>query len=300
MKKILSLILLAVMLTSIFTSCGNIPDNTTTTTTQNGQTSPSGGNPSGGNPSGGNPSGDNPSGGNPSGDNQMGDYDSIVTDKGFEIKGKKLSYTKGNKNALILNVKNTTDKNYSITLTVNYFASDGVEVIKTEKKTFKGFASGYDRYFIFQPEISYDKYSCSIELTEYSGECLEQYIDVFEVKTRYIKHHWLGYSDDKGNAVWGEAITAQILYKSTYSEPLWVYGYFIILDKNGNIYFDSKSIGSCFSGLVEKGREYADAAEICNPDGNKLQSTGKVAWPDELVGDITFITYVEYVSTERY
>ena len=299
MKKILSLILLAVMLTALFTSCGDAPDNTTTTTTQGGQNNPSGGNPNGGKPSGGKPSGSIP-GTMPTTKNDIQDFDSTITDKGFEIKGKKLSYTKGSNNALILNVKNTTDKNYSITLTVNYFASDGVEAIKTEKKTFKGFASGYDRYFLFQPKISYDNYTCSIELTEYTGTCLEQYIDVFDVKTKYITHHWLGYNDSEGNAVWGEAITASISYKSSYSEPLWVYGYFIILDKNGNIYFDSKSIGSGFSGMVEKGREQVDGAEICAPDGNKLQSTGKVAWPDELVGDVTFITYVEYISTERY
>ena len=296
MKKILSLIILVVMLTAVFTSCGDTADNITTTTTQGGQNNPSGDN---NNSSNNNNSGNVPSA-MPTTKNDIKDFDSAVTEKGFEIKGKKLNYTKGSNNALILNVKNTTDKNYSITLTVNYFGADGVEVLKTEKQSFSGFASGYDRYFFFQPNISYDKYACSIEVTEYSGECLEQYIDVFDAKTIHLTHHWLGYNDSKGNAVWGEAIAAKIYYKSSYSKPLWVYGYFILLDKNGNLYFDSESTGGGFSGLVEKNREYEDGAEICDPDGNKIESTGKVAWPDELVGDVTYITYVAYVSTERY
>ncbi len=291
MKKILSLILLAVMLTAMLTSCGNIPDDTTTTTTQNGQNPPSGGNPSGGNPSGSIPSK------MPVTKNDIEDFDSAVTDKGFEIKGKKLSYTKGSNNALILNVKNTTDKNYSITLTVNYFGADGVEVIKTVKQSYTGFASGYDRYFLFQPKISYDNYTCSIEVTEYTGTCLEQYVDM-KCDVFYEERDWLGYYDSNGNIVFGECVKIKCSTTNSYSQMLYYAPTYICLDNQGRLYsIDDRQEQSNVDANLN-GVDYGSRT-VLDPDGNNIQALpNQLVWPDELKDNVTVIVIFKAVSTD--
>ena len=297
MKKILSLILLAVMLTSVFTSCGNIPDDTTTTTTQNGQNPPSGGNPSGGNPSGGNPSGSIPSK-MPVTKNDIEDFDSTITDKGFEIKGKKLSYTKGSNNALILNVKNTTDKNYSITITVNYFGADGVEAIKTEKQSRTGFASGYDRYFLFQPKISYDNYTCSIEVTEYTGECLEQYINSIKCSMLHEKRTWLGYNDSNGSAVFGEGIEIDYVMTNTYSQKLYYAATYICLDNQGRLYSIDDTQRQNY---IDANSSYEGGTSryVYDTDGNRIMALpNQLIWPDELKDNVTVIVIFKAVSTD--
>ena len=288
MKKILSVILLAVMLTAVFTSCGDAPDNTTT---QGGE------NQGNSNQNSTNSSSSIPDK-MPTTKIDIENYDSAITSNGFEIKGKKISYTKGNKNALVLNVKNTTDKNYSITLTVNYFASDGVEVIKTEKQSFTGFASGYDRYFLFQPNISYNSYTCSLEATEYSGECLEQHINVEKCTIEHDKRAWIGNTTD-GDTVWGEEIGMEYRMTNSYSETLYFAATFIYFDNQGRLYSIDDRLRQNNISANQTTSTGGDKRTVLDPEGEAIQANkNRLVWPDELKDNVTVIVIFKAVSTD--
>ena len=77
---------------------------------------------------------------------------------GFAVKEKKYTY-QGN-DVMILSVENQTDKDYSITLTGEFYDAAG-QKLKTESKQFEGFAAAYQNYFVFQPEISFDSFKWS-------------------------------------------------------------------------------------------------------------------------------------------
>jgi len=112
------------------------------------------------------------------------EYDYSDTQHGFNIKGKKYYY-KGHEHVerypagevLILNVTNETTDNYEVSLAVSYFDQNG-EKIKTERQEFQYFSAGYQRYFIFYPEVKFDSYTCELELGEYIGEPFFEYMSM--------------------------------------------------------------------------------------------------------------------------
>lgn len=83
------------------------------------------------------------------------------------------TYAYGENNIAVLHVENQTDKNYSITLNGTYLDKNG-EVLQEETKTFAGFAAGWQNNFFFIPGIAFDKFTYTLETTEYDEECLAQ------------------------------------------------------------------------------------------------------------------------------
>ena len=98
---------------------------------------------------------------------------------GFVVKDKRYIF-EGN-DLVILSVENKTEINYSVTITGTYLDKDGNE-IKKETQTFKDFASGYQNYFLFQPQISFETFRYEINAVEFEGECL----------SAKISNVWLG------------------------------------------------------------------------------------------------------------
>lgn len=84
----------------------------------------------------------------------------------FIVKEKK--YTFEGNNLVILDVTNETDKNYSVTVKGTYFDESGKE-IKSETQTFDQYSSGYQGYFLFQPNIQFDSFKYTIETKETEG-----------------------------------------------------------------------------------------------------------------------------------
>lgn len=88
---------------------------------------------------------------------------------GFLVSEKKYDF-EGN-NLVVLNVENKTDKNYSIAIKGTYLDENG-ETLKEETITFEGFTAGWKNNFFFVPNIPFDRFSYTLETTEYAGECL--------------------------------------------------------------------------------------------------------------------------------
>ena len=93
-------------------------------------------------------------------------------------------YTYNNEDILLLCVENQTNKNYDVTIIVHYFDAAGIE-IKSQKQTFTGLASGYQNYFLFQPNSTFDAYTHTMELEEIdSEECYAEQITATFVELR--------------------------------------------------------------------------------------------------------------------
>lgn len=79
------------------------------------------------------------------------------------LKDKK--YTFEGKDLIIINAHNKTVNNYEITVTGSYLDKNG-NVLKTETQTFDQFATGYQHYFLFKPEINFEKFTYTLEVEE--------------------------------------------------------------------------------------------------------------------------------------
>ena len=98
---------------------------------------------------------------------------------GFLVKNKKYHYD-GN-DIIVLSVENQSNANYSLTIT-GFYLDKGGNKLKEETQTFKDFASGYQNYFLFQPQISFETFTYELNAVEFEGECL----------SANLSHVWLG------------------------------------------------------------------------------------------------------------
>ena len=149
----------------------------------------------------------------------------------FVVTGEKYAYK--NKDVLLLNVENQTDKDYDVTAVVHYFDAVGNE-IKTQKQTFAGWASGYQNNFFFQPNITFETFTYDLDLKEVGGE---------ECYSKYITTSFAGLEELMGNPI-------ELINKGDYTDypiihskckvtnrsesVLNVSGRYIVIDKNNN------------------------------------------------------------------
>lgn len=80
----------------------------------------------------------------------------IVKEKKFVYNGTEL---------IILDVKNDTSQNHSVTITGVYLDENGKE-LKTETKNFDQFYAGYQNYFLFNPGIAFSKFTYTLETND--------------------------------------------------------------------------------------------------------------------------------------
>lgn len=148
-----------------------------------------------------------------------------MPDGSFLVKQKTYRYHE--KDLVLLDVTNETDKNYTVTVTGSYLDADGA-VIKSEEQTFCGFASGYRTHFLFMPKINFDSFSYEIALTPFEGECLAADIDILDGKRRIDK--WtIGQNMHQ--------LIASIEYKNNSARPLTAALTCIFFDKNGEVFY---------------------------------------------------------------
>ena len=90
--------------------------------------------------------------------------DEVSAENGnFIVKDKKYSFE--GTDLILLNLKNETSKNYSVTVTGTYLDKDG-KVLKTETQTFDQSAAGYENFFLFNPKIVFDKFTYTLKAYE--------------------------------------------------------------------------------------------------------------------------------------
>ena len=201
-------------------------------------------------------------------------------EQGFQLTGKK--YTYKNKDCLLVDVENQTDKNYTVSLRVHYFDEEGNE-IKSQKQVFTGWAAGYQKYFFFQPSINFAAYTYTLELTEYTGECYAQ--EYIAAVSSHIKEY-KDYNSD--HPVEYRALGIRVESKNISTQALVIKGYFIILDKNGDIHFISSSGSHTQQPISE------DWTTCTLP--YSVPYSEKLVWPEELKGEIYSVACITSVE----
>ncbi len=197
----------------------------------------------------------------------------------------------GDVSIALLDITNGTDKNYSVTIHGKYLGKDG-NVLKTETQTWDQFASGLQKYFLFRPNMLFDKFEYTIEATEYNGECWK---NGFTMEfTKLVKldrtvHPAYGTVDPK----WVEAIGAEMITTIDTQFPI-THGpiYFLLFDANKNVIgvygVGREEIGW---GPLEPFVKAQTHVYYANSEDGKL---GK--WPEIFEGDVTGITIITTVG----
>lgn len=146
----------------------------------------------------------------------------------FIVKEKK--YTFQETELILLDLQNLTDQNYSVTVNGTYLDKDGT-VLKTETQTFDQFAAGYQNYFLFQPEITFEKFEYTIEVAEteatmYAPKLKASLSDIYEMKAPQI---------GQGDYSLYPTIVAYFEYEKETTETLDINSKWILFGENDQI-----------------------------------------------------------------
>ena len=307
MKKLLCITLATLMLLTALGGCNIQPnqpevpnDNISTTPPiddddydiiiggNTGETNPPEDNPPEENPPEDNPPEENPPEDNTPEDNPPEDNppateapESSQVASGFVAKQKKYDY--GENNIIILNVTNQNEKNYSVTINGFYLDADG-KVIKSETQSVEGYAAGYEKYFLFNPDTAFESFIFTLTATEFSGQCYEQnWKNTFTGLMERMVPGPSGPNErpdfEPGEPCWG----IQLRSHFTYPEPppyILVQCYYIVIGNDGDIWG--------IYAPVQHGVETAKDNETIRCTIHYAH-TQEELWPDELKDGVTCI-----------
>ena len=206
-------------------------------------------------------------------------------DNGLVVKDKKYEY-KG-KNVVILNVKNQTNKNYSLTVKGIYLDKNG-NVLKTETQSSDQYSAGYNGYFLFDPDTSFEKFTYTLETKKAQGPFYAKDI-VFSFnglnEWKVVNHELLAQGDR--NKYPHIVAGVNIAYKGT--EQLFVKSTWVFINESGVI-----------AGIAE-----LNEPPLCDPDpvfdGEShlplfYTKEEKLVWPEEFKGTLTAILIIREIK----
>ena len=204
-------------------------------------------------------------------------------EQGFTITSKKYTYKK--RDYLLLDMENQTDKNYTVTVTVRYYNAEGKE-LRNQKQVFTGWAAGWQNYFLFQSNITFDSYTYTVELKDYAGECyMQDYIALSSIKVKKTRATPLLAQKDYTKY---PVISAEIETEVKGSQPLTISGRYVIFDKNGEIYL----IDTAGSHFRNPGKDYTSITLYYDIEAEEL------VLPEELDGEINAIFVVSSIKPQ--
>ncbi len=259
-KRIFALLILVILCVSALFSCGNTEDASTT------------------NP----PVIENP--------------DNTTKDDKFEINEKTYPYK--DHDTLVLDVRNITDKNCSVKVTVEFLRENGKT--RTLTKTFEGLPAGYNQGFFFYPNTAFKSYTYTVEYEEYDGECLIQYVDIYSDSKFETTRTPIGRNED-GSNIWGEGISVLLCEKNTYGNSLYSNSTVLIVDKNGNLFSWSTPPGSNLISKDANGKG-GNLYDVKDPNTGKVIQApkGELVWPEEIKDGAKVIVIVNRVEKEMF
>lgn len=206
-------------------------------------------------------------------------------DNGLIVKDKKYDYK--DKNVVILNVKNQTDKNYSVTVKGTYLDKNG-NVLKTETQSSDQYSAGYNGYFLFDQDISFEKFTYTIETKQAQGPFYAKDI-VFSFnglnEWKVVNHELLAQGDR--NKYPHIVAGVNIAYKGT--EQLFVKSTWVFINESGVI-----------AGIAE-----LNEPPLCDPDpvfdGEShlplyYTKEEKLVWPEEFKGTLTAVLILREIK----
>ena len=213
---------------------------------------------------------------------------------GIIVKQKKYDYN-GN-HVVIMTVENQTKQDYTITIKGSYFEANGT-MIQQENKTFKGFASGYQNYFIFNPGMQFDLFEYTLTTESFDGIAFSKYLktmDPVRITTGKTFINGTGGFFDKAHV----AVSASFQVANTYDKELFYSAEFVVFDNKGGIYYIDSTLQESSAVPVESGRsptEYRIGRYIIYTDV-LWEDKSSFVLPDELQGDVIGIVCVKSIS----
>lgn len=173
----------------------------------------------------------------PVGDNSQatvsgGTSENTTNSSGFVVRDKK--YTYEGYDLVILNVENQTEQNYSITINGAYLDENG-DVLQEETQTFEGFEAGWKNYFLFQPDLTFDSFTYTLEVQEFSDECVASKMEIEWIPgevTRIITDN-AAITGDSDDRLWLET---HLYFTNEGTIAMEIYFHVVILNSENEIF----------------------------------------------------------------
>ena len=187
---------------------------------------------------------------------------------------------------VILNLENQTETNYVITVTGTYFDKNGAELM-TETQTFDQFAAGNTHYFLFHPEMQFEKFKYSFTVEETNEP---MYINDVEYDFGGLEEaKWPVHElEEQGDNTFYPMILALCGFKNhrTDRTSINVEWTSVIFNESGEVIFIHK-FGKLF---------FAGDQENYSTPHIYYTTEDKLVWPEELKGEIYSVACITSVE----
>ncbi len=205
---------------------------------------------------------------------------------GFAIKLAK--YTYESNTIALLNITNETEKNYSITIHGSYLDANG-KVMKTETQKWEQFGAGYQKFFLFKPDIQFDRFTYSVETAEYKGQCPVCELEVKSVEL--TKEKWpVAKLCDQGDRTSYPQIIAKIHTQNNSNKTL-------IAEKSYLITFGSD--GEIYNIDLSGSKKYIPDFETYRSVMIAYSTEDTIELPKELKDKVNFIVVFTEITVEE-
>ena len=212
---------------------------------------------------------------------------------GFVIKKK--IYTLDKNNIVLISIANETNKNYTLGITGTYYDTSG-NILETETQIFEDFVSQYQGYFVFNPGISFEKFTYTITYKDFIGEPRLSNITplVFDLESAGYQV-WKAMPGTDGCDDWHYNICTGYRYLNKNQAPMYVKSSVMAFDSAGklllyNVYGYDEVYANSIGGMDFT--LYVSYTEL-----TKDRST----WPNNLQGDIEIIVIpIDAIPSNEY
>ena len=213
---------------------------------------------------------------------ESGDQPTTPPDSGDVVEGnfvtKYKTYTYEGNNLAIIKLENHTAQNYTVTINAKYLDAAGNE-LKAETQTFEGFPAGWENHLVFKPDIQFAKFTYTVGLNVFNGECA-----LSANSKAYFKRLYEGKSVIDALGMAGDHTkypTILIEFEFANYKGTYVNTYQILFDNTGEIYFIQKL-------------KFGISNNPSTRMSNLLQTTDEtIVWPDELKGNVSGIVAIQ-------
>ena len=216
---------------------------------------------------------------------ESGDQPTTPPESGEVVTGdfvtKYKTYTYEGNNLAIVKLENHTTQNYTVTINAKYLDAAGNE-LKAETQSFEGFPAGWENHLVFKPDIQFAKFTYTVSLNIFNGECA-----LSANSKAYFKRLYEGKSVIDALGMAGDHTkypTILIEFEFANLKGTYINTYQILFDNTGEIYFI-------------KQLKFGISNNPSTRMSNLLQTTDEtIVWPDELKGNVTGIVSIQSVT----
>jgi len=200
-------------------------------------------------------------------------YDKEETIDGFALKGKKFTY--GEKEVLVLNVENQTEKNYSATIRVTFLDENGNDV-GNGVQWLDQFTTGFQTFFVYENSKKFDSYTCTLMLVENHSKSAVNFMN-------NVTTAWLGFDDVKAESM-DQSEVDYVKYPTLASR--------VLMENQTDDSYNVTYRVLVFNEADEIVEMYTDTKGIeAQSKAHHLYSLiqtleGEVEWPEEYKGDL--------------